>query len=362
MSPSSGAMEYYLLEPKELMTRILQAKARLGEKVLVLGHHYLRDDVMRFADVQGDTLSLCLEGRQRPQAEYLVLGGVRFMAEAADLLSGEHQKVILPEPTAGCPLAEMADLKQLEACWEELTELLGEGEVLPLAALPSSAEAKALAGRHGGAVCAPSNAPQVLAWALEQASRVLFFPDQHLGRNAGAKVGLEEEEMVVWDPFRPQGGLSPKTLRRARLILWKGHCPVHQRFTLQQVRQMKALNPGLRVIVHGGCRLEVAQAADEWGSSEDIRRRIASSPPGSQWAVGAELHLVHRLAKENPDKSILHLDSCICVCPPMFRIGPHSLGWVLENLVQGRIVNQVKVPEEVAPWARKALERMLSLS
>jgi len=356
--------EYWRLTAEELKERIARARRILGERCVVLGHHYQREDIIQFADVRGDSFKLAQWAAQRAEAEFIVFCGVHFMAESADILSRPHQKVILPNMSAGCSMADMADPEDVYACWEELQEL-ALGHIMPVTYINSAAALKAFCGRHGGIVCTSSNAKKILQWAIERADKILFFPDQHLGRNTGLKLGLSLEEMPVWDytlPYGSLGGNREEALRRAKIILWKGHCSVHQRFTVQQIEEARRRYPDVKVIVHPECRMEVVQAADMDGSTEFIARTIQEAPPGSKWAVGTEINLVSRLARENPDKIVFCLDPVVCPCSTMYRIHPAYLCWVLEELAQGRIVNQVKVDEETAHWARVALQRMLEVS
>jgi quinolinate synthase len=356
--------EYWRLTAEELKERIARARRILGERCVVLGHHYQREDIIQFADVRGDSFKLAQWAAQRAEAEFIVFCGVHFMAESADILSRPHQKVILPNMSAGCSMADMADPEDVYACWEELQEL-ALGHIMPVTYINSAAALKAFCGRHGGIVCTSSNAQKILQWAIERADKILFFPDQHLGRNTGLKLGLSLEEMPVWDytlPYGSLGGNREEALRRAKIILWKGHCSVHQRFTVQQIEEARRRYPDVKVIVHPECRMEVVQAADMDGSTEFIARTIQEAPPGSKWAVGTEINLVSRLARENPDKIVFCLDPVVCPCSTMYRIHPAYLCWVLEELAQGRIVNQVKVDEETAHWARVALQRMLEVS
>jgi quinolinate synthase len=345
----------------EVQERIVAAKAALGERLVVLGHHYQRDEVIRHADVTGDSFKLAQHAASRPDAEFIVFCGVHFMAESADILSAEHQKVILPDLTAGCTMADMAETDQVEDCWEQVTAAVGE-DILPVTYMNSTAGLKAFVGRYGGAVCTSSNARAVLDWAFRKKPRVLFFPDQHLGRNTGFRMGIRLEAMPVWDPYEPGGGLAADALRAARIVLWKGHCSVHNRFTPDMVDRRRAQIPGVQVIVHPECRFEVAQKADAIGSTEGIIKTVQQSPAGSKWAVGTELNLVQRLAREcAPAREVVSLDDCFCVCSTMFRIDPPHLLWVLENLAEGRVVNQVKVPPRTSAEARSALDRMLEI-
>jgi quinolinate synthase len=348
-------------DASETQERIAAAKASLGERLVVLGHHYQRDEVIRHADFTGDSFKLAQAAATRPEAEFIVFCGVHFMAESADILSADHQKVILPDLNAGCTMADMAETDQVEDCWEQVTSEIGE-DILPVTYMNSTAGLKAFVGRHGGAVCTSSNARAVLDWAFRQKPRVLFFPDQHLGRNTGYRMGVPLEAMPVWDPYEPVGGLEGHHLREARILLWKGHCSVHNRFTPDMVDRRRAQMPGVQVIVHPECRFEVAQKADAIGSTEGIIKTVQRSPAGTKWAVGTELNLVTRLARESaPDREVVSLDDCFCVCSTMFRIDPPHLLWVLENLAEGRVVNQVKVPPRTTQEARIALDRMLEI-
>ncbi|MDP2950067.1 MAG: quinolinate synthase NadA, partial [Chloroflexota bacterium] len=329
--------EYWSLTADELILRVHAAKAKLAPRLVILGHHYQREDIIQFADYRGDSLKLARWAAEQRDKEWIVFCGVHFMAEAADILSGPHQVVMLPNMTAGCSMADMAAPDDVYACWDELTEA-GIGGIIPVTYINSGASLKAFCGRHDGIVCTSSNAPKVVEWALGRAERALFFPDQHLGRNTGVKLGIPLNEMAVWDYTLPPGNLggnTPADLERAKMILWKGHCSVHQRFTVDQIRQAREKYPGIQVIVHPECRLEVVQAADYDGSTETIAHTIGEAPPGSRWAVGTEINLVSRLARENPDKLVFCLDPVVCPCPTMYRIHPAYLCWVLEKLVDG---------------------------
>jgi quinolinate synthase len=354
--------EYWALTADELIQRVRAAKAKLSDKLVILGHHYQRQDIIQFADYRGDSLKLARRAAEQREKEYIVFCGVHFMAEVADILSGDDQIVILPNLAAGCPLADMAEPDDVYACWQELAEAGIKG-ILPITYINSAASLKAFCGRHNGIVCTSSNAPIVTKWALERAERVLFFPDQHLGRATAVKLGIPLEKTVVWDYTLPAGSLggnTPEELRRARIILWKGHCAVHQRFTVEQIRAARKKHPDIQVIVHPECTLEVVQAADFDGSTELIARTIAEAPAGSKWAVGTEINLVTRLARENPDKLVFCLDPVVCPCSTMYRIHPAYLCWVLEKLVASQIVNRVQVDAETARYAKIALDRMLA--
>jgi quinolinate synthase len=351
---------YVDLPEPELEERIWKAKTQLGSRLVILGHHYQRDEVVKFADYRGDSLKLSQLAASRPEAEFIVFCGVHFMAESADILSADHQNVVLPDLNAGCSMADMADLEQVETCWEELNRVTG-AKIVPVTYINSTAAIKAFVGRNGGAVCTSSNARKVMAWALAQGEKALFLPDEHLGRNTGYRMGIPLDQMVVWNPREEAGGLSEETMCRARAFLWKGHCSVHQRFRPEHVQRVRQKYPGIRVIAHPECSWEVCQLADEIGSTERILKRILESPPGSEWAVGTEIHLVNRIAKENPDRRVLSLDDCVCMCSTMFRISPQHLCWTLESLAAGQVVNRISVEPETKHWARVALDRMLTI-
>jgi quinolinate synthase len=349
------------LTESETDKRIRELKERLGERLVILGHHYQRDEVIKFADIRGDSFKLAQWAGNRKNAEYIVFCGVHFMAESADILSGPHQKVILPDLSAGCSMADMAELDQVETCWEDLIRVTGE-RVVPITYMNSTAAIKAFCGRHGGAVCTSSNAAAVMRWALERSDKILFLPDQHLGRNSAYGLGFRLDEMTVWDPYEELGGNTEQKLRDSRFVLWKGHCSVHQRFLPEHVANVRAKYPGISVISHPECRWEVAQLSDDVGSTEHIIKRVTNAPAGSQWAIGTEIHLVNRLKNENPDRFIIPLDDCGCLCSTMFRIDAPHLLWALENLAEGRVVNQITVPADVANDARVALNRMLEIT
>lgn len=352
--------EYVHLTGQELDARIAAAKERLGRSTVILGHHYQRDEIVKFADFRGDSFKLSQLAASRADAEYIVFCGVHFMAESADILSGPHQKVILPNLEAGCSMADMASPDDVEYCWESLVEICG-GRLVPVTYMNSAASLKAFCGRNDGVVCTSSNAQAVLRWAFARGDIVLFFPDEHLGRNSADKIGLDLALTTVWDPSEPSGGRSREELQQAKLILWKGYCSVHQRFTVDQIRQARRRYPGINVIVHPECKREVVQAADFDGSTELIADKLTRAAAGSQWAVGTEINLVNRLAKENPDKLVFCLDPVVCPCSTMYRIHPAYLAWVLEGLLEGKVINQVAVDPETASWARAALERMLAI-
>ncbi len=364
-SPVQGEIpgRYQSMPAEVLARRIAAAKATLGSRLVILGHHYQRDEIIRWADFRGDSFKLSQQAASRREADYIVFCGVHFMAESADILAGDSQRVILPNLAAGCSMADMADHAQVISCWTQLRDVLdGRADaVVPVTYMNSPAALKAFCGERRGVVCTSSNATRVVQWAFEQGERVLFFPDEHLGRNTGVKLGIPDDEMVVWDPRRRLGGNSADALRRARLILWRGWCSVHARFSVAQIEQARREHPGITVIVHPECRREVVEAADLDGSTELILETIASAPSGSQWAVGTEINMVNRLAAEHPDKLIFCLDPVICPCSTMYRIHQAYLAWVLEALVDGHVLNEITVPDGVKAAARVALDRMLAL-
>jgi quinolinate synthase len=349
------------LDDAEMDRRITAAKTALGSRLVILGHHYQRDEVIKFADLIGDSLRLSQHCASRPEADFIVFCGVHFMAESADVLSAPHQKVILPDLAAGCSMADMADADDLEVCWQEL-DAMSVGSIVPVTYINSSAAIKAFVGEHGGVVCTSGNARAVLEWAWQRGRRVLFLPDQHLGRNTAYTMGVPLDQMVVWDPHQIGGGLTPEQALDARLLLWKGHCSVHERFTVQQIARMREEHPGIRVIVHPEVPFDVVQAADDSGSTEYLLKTVRQGPSGSVWAVGTEIHLVNRLAHEvAPDKTVLSLDQMGCLCSTMFRVSPNHLLWVLEELIEGRVHNQIVVPDAQKHWVKVALDRMLEL-
>ena len=346
--------------------RIREAREALGSEVVVLGHHYQRDEVIRFADFRGDSYKLSQEAA-RAQGRYIIFCGVHFMAESADVLSRPGQITILPDLNAGCSMADMAEITQVEDCWEQLvragaTDDLGNG-ITPITYINSTAAIKAFVGERGGVVCTSSNAPAAMKWGLAKNKKLLFLPDQHLGRNTGYAMGIPLNEMIVWDPYQLGGGVSPDRLRAAKAILWKGHCSVHQRFLPEHVDNVRAKYPGIRVIVHPECRWEVCQKADGIGSTEGLLKMIREAPSGTMFAVGTEIHLVNRMGKEfaAEGKKVITLDDSGCLCTTMYRISPQHLCWVLENLAEGNVVNQIKVKDNVKQWARVALDRMLEI-
>jgi quinolinate synthase len=348
----------------ELADMIGTAKAALGSRLYVLGHHYQRDDVMRWADARGDSFGLSRMAAQVTEAEFIVFCGVHFMAESADVLTAAHQKVLLPDLNAGCSMADMADIDQVEDAWAEMARVIDVSRVIPITYMNSSAALKAFVGRHEGAVCTSSNARAVLSWALEpgRGDKVLFFPDQHLGRNTGYELGYGADDMRVWNPRLALGGLSDLDVKESTLLLWKGHCSVHQRFRPEHITAFRAEHPEGIVMVHPECAHDVVEMADLVGSTDNIIRGVQAAPSGAVIGVATEIHLVKRLDDENPDKTIVCLDPLVCPCSTMSRIDPPHLAWVLESLVAGAVRNQIQVDAEVAEWARVALERMLAIT
>ena len=348
---------------EELARRIADAKATLGSRLFILGHHYQRNEVMRWADARGDSFGLSRLAADRHDAEFVVFCGVHFMAESADILTAPHQQVVLPDLNAGCSMADMADIDSVEQAWDEIGAVTDIDVVVPITYMNSSAALKAFVGRNGGAVCTSSNARAVLEWAFGErsAQKVLFFPDQHLGRNTGVQMGYSLDEMRVWNPRLDLGGLDERAVKEARFLLWKGHCSVHQRFTPAHLEAFRAEHPDGIVIVHPECSHDVVQLADQVGSTDFIIRAVEAAPAGSVIAVGTEIHLVQRLEEETPDKTIVSLDPLICPCSTMFRIDAAHLCWVLENLVAGTVVNRITVDDDTARWAKVALERMLAI-
>jgi quinolinate synthase len=361
---ASCSLEDYLSLPDHSMDdRIAAARAKLGASTILLGHHYQRDEVIRFADFTGDSYKLSRIAADT-DARYVVFCGVHFMAESADVLGKDGQQVILPDLNAGCSMADMADISQVEACWETLTRLGLADDLVPLTYMNSTAAIKAFCGEHGGLVCTSSNCRAAFEWAFARGKRILFLPDQHLGRNTGFAMGIPLDEMTVWDPWALQGGQTKEKLAASRILLWKGHCAVHQRFLPSHVDEVRAKYPGIQVIVHPECRWEVCQKADALGSTERLIALVEQAPAGSMFAIGTEIHLVNRLARRFAEegKRIITLDSTGCLCTTMYRISPHHLAWALENLVEGRVVNRIKVRPAVKHWARVALDRMLELA
>jgi quinolinate synthase len=365
-SPEAGSgcsLENYLALPDHSMdARIAAARTRLGSTTILLGHHYQRDEVIRFADATGDSYKLSRIAAET-DAKYIVFCGVHFMAESADVLGHDGQQVILPDLNAGCSMADMAEISQVEACWEAIERLGLADEMIPLTYMNSTAAIKAFCGERGGLVCTSSNARAAFEWAFARGKRILFLPDQHLGRNTGFAMGIPLDEMVVWDPWALQGGQTKDRLAASRILLWKGHCAVHQRFLPSHVDQVRAKYPGIQVIVHPECRWEVCQKADALGSTERLIQLVDQAPEGQMFAVGTEIHLVNRMARRfaAEGKRVITLDDTGCLCTTMYRISPQHLAWVLENLVEGRVVNRIQVRPSVKHWAKVALDRMLEV-
>jgi quinolinate synthase len=345
-----------------LVERAKIARAALGSKAMVLGHHYQRDEVIAFADIRGDSFKLAQAAADNSDAEFIFFCGVHFMAESADILTTKDQKVILPDLAAGCSMADMATAAQVEDCWQVLEKLGVAKKTIPITYMNSSAAIKAFTGKNNGAVCTSSNAMRAMKWAFENGDKILFLPDQHLGRNTAVlSLGLKLDDCVLWNPWKKNGGLTDDQIRSAKVILWRGHCSVHGRFTVDNINQARQQLPGVKILVHPECQHDVVANADLVGSTEMIIKSITQSPAGSKWAVGTELNLVQRLANENPDKQVIFLDKTICYCSTMNRIDLPHLVWAMESLVSGRMVNQIQVENEVAKYAKVALERMLAL-
>ena len=346
----------------DLVERAVAARAALGERALILGHHYQRDEVIAFADITGDSFKLAQAAAAQSHAEYIIFCGVHFMAESADILTSAAQKVILPDLAAGCSMADMATANQVQKCWEDLTSVGVSATTIPVTYMNSSAAIKSFTGEHGGTICTSSNAKKTMEWALSKGEKILFLPDQHLGRNTAVlSLGLSLGDCVLWDPWKPMGGLTPEQIRSAKIILWRGHCSVHGRFSVESVNEVRKRVPGVQVLVHPECKNEVVSIADVVGSTEMIIKTVEASPAGSKWAIGTELNLVSRLAKAHPDKEILFLDKTVCYCSTMNRIDLPHLVWTMESLVAGHVVNQIKVAADVARFSKLALEQMLAL-
>ena len=359
---SSLPDRYTAASPDELAERIAAAKATLGDRLFILGHHYQRDEVMRWADARGDSYRLSVLAQQRPEAEYIVFCGVHFMAESADVLTNDDQTVILPDLNAGCSMADMADLDDVELAWEEIAAVTDISRVVPITYMNSSAAIKAFVGRQGGAVCTSTNAREVLEWAFQRGDKVLFFPDQHLGRNTGLAMGYTHDDMRIWNPRFDLGGLDEIDVKSATFLLWKGHCSVHQRFRPEHVEAFRAEHPDGIVVAHPECSWDLCELADQVGSTDYIIKAVQAAPPGSTLAIATEIHLVQRLAAETPDKTVVSLDPLICPCSTMFRIDAPHLAWVLERLVEGKVPNKISVDPETAEWARVSLQRMLDIT
>jgi quinolinate synthase len=354
--------DYTRATEEELVERISAAKHALGDRLLILGHHYQRDEVIRWADAVGDSFKLARFAADNHRATDIVFCGVHFMAESADVLTADHQRVMLPDLNAGCSMADMADVDQVEDSWEQIADTTAIERVVPITYMNSSAALKSFVGRHGGAVCTSSNARAVLEWALAKGDKVLFFPDQHLGRNTGFAMGYDASDMCVWNPRVDLGGLEEREVKEATLLLWKGHCSVHQRFRPEHIAAARREHPNVEVIVHPECAHEVVALADRVGSTERIQEWVREAPSGATIAIGTEVHMVQRLAREHADKTIFTLDPLICPCSTMFRIDAPHLAWVLEHLVNGEVVNQIVVDPDTAEGARIALERMLEIT
>ena len=346
----------------DLVQRAKIARAALGDRAIVLGHHYQRDEVIDFADITGDSFKLAQAAAAQSSAEYVIFCGVHFMAESADILTSKEQKVILPDLAAGCSMADMATANQVNQCWKSLEEVGVASKTIPVTYMNSSAAIKSFTGEHGGTICTSSNAEKTMRWALEQGEKILFLPDQHLGRNTAVlSLGLTLDDCALWNPWKPMGGLTPQEIHRAKVILWRGHCSVHGRFTLESVNEIRERVQGVQVLVHPECQHDVVSASDVVGSTEKIIQTVSNSPAGSKWAIGTELNLVSRLAKSNPDKEIYFLDKAVCYCSTMNRIDLPHLVWAMESLVANHVVNQIQVSDEVARFSKLALERMLAL-
>jgi quinolinate synthase len=346
----------------DLVSRATIARAALGDRALVLGHHYQRDEVIAFADITGDSFKLAQAAAAQSTAEYIIFCGVHFMAESADILTSANQKVILPDLAAGCSMADMATANQVQECWSQLSQIGIADKTIPVTYMNSSAAIKSFTGEHGGTICTSSNAKKTMEWALSKGEKILFLPDQHLGRNTAVlSLGLSLTDCVLWNPWKPMGGLTAEQLRAAKVILWRGHCSVHGRFTVDAVNEVRKRLPGVKVLVHPECQHEVVSIADVVGSTEAIIQTVEQSPAGSKWAIGTELNLVSRLAKAHPDKEIVFLDKTVCYCSTMNRIDLPHLVWAMESLVAGHVVNQIKVPPEVARFSKLALGQMLAL-
>ena len=346
----------------DLVQRAKIARAALGDRAIVLGHHYQRDEVIDFADITGDSFKLAQAAAAQSSAEYVIFCGVHFMAESADILTSKEQRVILPDLAAGCSMADMATANQVNECWKSLEEVGVASKTIPVTYMNSSAAIKSFTGEHGGTICTSSNAEKTMRWALEQGEKILFLPDQHLGRNTAVlSLGLTLDDCALWNPWKPMGGLTPQEIHRAKVILWRGHCSVHGRFTLESVNEIRERVQGVQVLVHPECQHDVVSASDVVGSTEKIIQTVSHSPAGSKWAIGTELNLVSRLAKSNPDKEIYFLDKAVCYCSTMNRIDLPHLVWAMESLVANHVVNQIQVSDEVARFSKLALERMLAL-
>ncbi len=354
-------VSYMRMNPEQIEANIRIAREQLADRALILGHHYQRDEVIQFADMRGDSFKLSQFAAEQDDVEFIIFCGVHFMAETADILSTPSQRVILPNLTAGCSMADMAQTDDVLDCWDDLNNVLGEGSVIPVTYMNSTAEIKSLCGKNGGIVCTSSNASATFDWSYSQGEKVLFLPDQHLGRNTATKMGMGLDEMILWNPFKPLGGNTLEDIKNAKLILWEGHCSVHTRFTVSQINEARLKHPDVNIVVHPECTLEVVNEADSVGSTEHIKNVIEQADRGTTWAVGTEISLVNRIASENPDKNVFCLDSVVCPCSTMYRIHPAYVSWVLDGLVEGVVVNQIKVDDDIRRYSKIALERMLSI-
>lgn len=354
-------VSYMRTSPEDLRKNIKSARKQLGTRVTILGHHYQRDEVIEFADQRGDSFKLSQYAAEQKHAEFIIFCGVHFMAETADILSSPEQKVILPNLTAGCSMADMANSDDVEDCWDDLNDVLGPNEVVPITYMNSTAAIKALCGKNEGIVCTSSNASATFDWALQKNKKILFLPDQHLGRNTAAQKGIPLGEMIVWNPFKPLGGNTKEQIKDAKIILWQGHCSVHTRFTIKQIEKARTEHPDVTIIAHPECTLDVVNAADFSGSTEFIKDKINGSAAGSTWAVGTEISLVNRIAAENPDKNIFCLDPVVCPCSTMYRIHPAYLSWILDGILNGVTINQISVDDQTRAYSKIALQRMLEI-
>ena len=355
-------ISYMRTSPEQLEENISTARKKLGNRVVILGHHYQRDEVIKFSDKRGDSFKLSQYAADQEKAEYIIFCGVHFMAETADILSSDNQKVILPNLTAGCSMADMAQTDDVLDCWDDLQNVIQNETVIPITYMNSTADIKSLCGKNDGIVCTSSNADKAFEWAYAKGDKVLFLPDQHLGRNTAVKMGISLDEMILWNPFKPMGGNSEESVKKAKLILWQGHCSVHTRFTVSQIEEARVKYNDVNVVVHPECTLDVVNAADSVGSTEHIKTVIEQAAPGTIWAVGTEISLVNRIRDENPDKTVFCLDSVVCPCSTMYRIHPAYLSWVLDGINEGVTVNQIMVDENTKKYSKVALERMLSLA
>ena len=354
-------VSYMRTSPEDLRTNIKAARKQLGDRVTILGHHYQRDEVIEFADQRGDSFKLSQYAAGQKKAEYIIFCGVHFMAETADILSSPEQKVILPNLTAGCSMADMAHDDDVEDCWDDLGDVLGPEKVVPITYMNSTAAIKAMCGRNGGIVCTSSNASATFDWALQKNKKILFLPDQHLGRNTAVKKGIPLNEMIVGNPFKPLGGNTESQINDAKVFLWQGHCSVHTRFTPKQIEKARMEHPQVNIITHPECTLDVMEASDFSGSTEFIKDKINGSPAGSTWAVGTEISLVNRIAAENPDKNIFCLDPVVCPCSTMYRIHPAYLSWILDGILNGVTINRISVDDQTRKYSKIALQRMLEI-